>query len=73
MEREPVTGMTMVPPTQFASMKVLEFVKECGAAESDITLKTDQELVIEAQMAGAEKSGEKERGGGRSVGRRGVK
>ena len=42
-------------------MKVVEFVKECGAAESDITLKTDQELVIEAQMAGAEESGEKER------------
>ena len=73
VEREPVTGMTMAPPTQFAAMKVLEFVKERGAAESDTTLKTDQELVIEAQLAGAEKSGETERGGGRSVGRRGVK
>ena len=56
--RERVTGMTMatVVPVkgtsgQFAAMKVLEFVKECGAAETEITLKTDQELAIDALMA----------------------
>ena len=31
-------------------MKVLEFVKECGAAEADILLKSDQEPAIEALM-----------------------
>ena len=56
--RERVTGMTMatVVPVkrtsgQFAAMKVLEFVKECGAAETEIILKTDQEPAIDALMA----------------------
>ena len=56
--RERVTGMTMasVVPVkgtsgQFAAMKVLDFIKECGAAETEILLKTDQEPAIEALMA----------------------
>ena len=56
--RERVTGMTMatVVPVkgtsgQFAAMKVLEFVKECGAAETEFILKTDQEPAIDALMA----------------------
>ena len=56
--RERVTGMTMasVVPVkgtsgQFAAMKVLDFIKECGAAETEIILKTDQEPAIEALMA----------------------
>ena len=55
--RERVTGMTMasVVPTkgtsgQFAVMKVLEFIRECGAEEADIILKTDQEPAIDALM-----------------------
>ena len=36
---------------QFAAMKVLDFIKECGAAETEIILKTDQEPAIEALMA----------------------
>ena len=32
-------------------MKVLDFIKECGAAETEIILKTDQEPAIEALMA----------------------
>ena len=32
---------------QFAAMKVLVFIKECGAAETEILLKTDQEPAIE--------------------------
>ena len=71
--RKRVTGMAMASPGLSAAMKVLEFVKECGAAESDIILKTDHELVIEAQMSGAEIEREEVRGEGRSVGRRGVK
>ena len=31
---------------QFAAMKVLDFVKECGVAETEIILKTDQEPAI---------------------------
>ena len=56
--RERVTGMTMasVVPVkgtsgQFAAMKVLDFIKECGAAETEIILKADQEPAIEALMA----------------------
>ena len=56
--RERVTGMTMasVVPVkgtsgQFAAMKVLDFIKECGAAETESILKTDQEPAIEALMA----------------------
>ena len=56
--RERVTGMTMasVVPVkgtsgQFAAMLVLDFIKECGAAETEILLKTDQEPAIEALMA----------------------
>ena len=56
--RERVTGMTMasvVPAKgtsgQFAAMKVLDFIKECGAAETEKILKTDQEPAIEALMA----------------------
>ena len=56
--RERVTGMTMasVVPVkgtmgQFAVMKVLDFIKECGAAEAEIILKTDQEPAIDALMA----------------------
>ena len=56
--RERVTGMTMasVVPVkgtsgQFAALRVLEFIKECGAAETEIILKTDQEPAIEALMA----------------------
>ena len=55
--RERTTGMTMasVVPVkgtsgQFAAMKVLEFVRECGAEEAEIILKTDQEPAIEALM-----------------------
>ena len=55
--KERVTGMAMasVVPTkgtsgQFAVMKILEFVKECGGAEAEIVLKTDQEPAIEALM-----------------------
>ena len=36
---------------QIAAMKVLDFIKECGAAEIDIILKIDQEPAIEALMA----------------------
>ena len=32
-------------------MKVLDFIKECGAAEAEIILKTDQEPAIDALMA----------------------
>ena len=56
--RERVTGMTMasVVPVkgtlgQFAAMKVLDFIKECGAAEAEVILKADQEPAIEALMA----------------------
>ena len=56
--RERVTGMTMasVVPVkgtsgQFAAMRVLEFVRECGAAETEIVLKSDQEPAIGALMA----------------------
>ena len=55
--KERVTGMTMasVVPVkgtsgQFSAMRVLEFIKECGAAETEIVLKTDQELAIDALM-----------------------
>ena len=55
--RERVTGMTMasVVPVkgtsgQFAAMKVLDFIKECGASEAEIILKSDQEPAIEALM-----------------------
>ena len=48
--RERVTGMTMAivvlvagTSGQFAAVKALEFVKECGAVETEITLKSDQE------------------------------
>ena len=48
--RERVTGMTMasVVPVkgtsgQFAAMKVIEFIKECGAQGSEIILNSDQE------------------------------
>ena len=61
--RERVTGMTMasVVPVkgtsgQFAAMKVLEFIRECGAAETEIILKSDQEPAIEALMADVVKS-----------------
>ena len=36
---------------QFAAMKVLEFIKECGVAETEIILKSDQENAIQALMA----------------------
>ena len=56
--RERVTGMTMasVVPTkgtsgQFAALRVLEFIKECGAAESEVILKADQEPSINALVA----------------------
>ena len=56
-ERGRITGMTMasVVPVkgtscQFVSMKVLDFIEECGAAEIEIILKTDQEAAIEAFM-----------------------
>ena len=56
--RERVTGMTMasVVPVkgtlgQFAVMKVLGFIRECGASEAEIILKTDQEPAIDALMA----------------------
>ena len=56
--RERVTGMAMasVVPVkgtsgQFAAMKFLDFIKECGAAETEIILKTDQEPATEALMA----------------------
>ena len=55
--KERVTGMTMacvVPMKgtsgQFAAMRVIEFIKECGAAETEIVLKTDQEHAIDALM-----------------------
>ena len=55
--KERITGMTMacvVPMKgtsgQFAAMRVLEFIKECGAAETEILLKTDQEPAIDALM-----------------------
>ena len=55
--KERVTGMTMasVVPVkgtsgQFSAMRVLEFIKECGAAETEIVLKTDQEPAIDALM-----------------------
>ena len=55
--RERVTGMTMasVVPVkgtsgQFAAMKVVEFIRACGAAETEIVLKTDQEPAIHALM-----------------------
>ena len=61
--RERVTGMTMasVVPVkgssgQFATIKVLEFVQECGAAESEIVLKSDQEPAVEALMNDVVKS-----------------
>ena len=53
--RERVIGMTMatVVPVkgtvgQFAVLKVLEFLCQCGARESDIIIKTDQEKAIDA-------------------------
>ena len=53
--RERMTGMTMaavVPAKgssgQYAVKRVLEFVRECGAAEDEIILKADQEPAIEA-------------------------
>ena len=56
--RERVTGMTMasVVPVkgtsgQFAVMRVLEFIAECGATETEVVLKSDQEPAIEALMA----------------------
>ena len=49
VRRERVTGITMasVVPVkgtsgQFAAMKVLDSIKECGAAETEIILKTDE-------------------------------
>ena len=52
--RERSTGMSMatvVPAKggsgQFAVLKVLKFIRLCGAEESDIILKTDQEPAIE--------------------------
>ena len=54
VRRERVTGMTIasVVPVkgtsgQFAAMKVLDIIKECGAAESEFILKTDQEPAID--------------------------
>ena len=53
--RERVTGMMMasaVPAKgtsgQFAVLKVLEFLKQCGAEEAPVILKSDQEPAIEA-------------------------
>ena len=53
--RDRTAGMTMasVVPTkgtsgQFAVLKVLEFLKLCGAEEAQILIKTDQEPAIEA-------------------------
>ena len=53
--RERVTGMTMASAVpvkgtsgQFAALKVLDFLKQCGAEETTIILKTDQEPAIEA-------------------------
>ena len=52
--RERVSGMVMasVVPVkgtsgQFAAMRVMSFIRECGAAEADIILKSDQEPAIE--------------------------
>ena len=52
--RERSTGMSMatvVPAKggsgQFAVLKVLEFIRLCGAEEADIIVKTDQEPAIE--------------------------
>ena len=65
--RERVTGMTMasVVPVkgtsgQFAAMKVIEFIKECGAQGSEIIIKSDQENSIEALMRDVVKSRGKE-------------
>ena len=56
--RERMTGMTMaavVPAKgtsgQYAVKRVLEFIHECGAAEADVILKSDQEPAIEALVA----------------------
>ena len=53
--RERVTGMTMatVVPVkgtsgQFAVLKVLEFLRQCGAEEVEVIIKTDQEPSIDA-------------------------
>ena len=53
--RERSTGMNMasVVPVkgssgQFAVLRILEFVRLCGAEEADIIVKTDQEPAIEA-------------------------
>ena len=53
--RERMTGMTMaavVPAKgtsgQYAVKRVLDFIQECGAAEADVILKSDQEPAIEA-------------------------
>ena len=55
--RERVTGMTMasVVPVkgtsgQYSVIKALEFIRECGAEEAEIILKSDQEPAIEALM-----------------------
>ena len=55
--KERITGMTMasVVPVkgtsgQFAAARVLEFIKDCGAAETEILLKTDQEPAVDALM-----------------------
>ena len=53
--RERMTGMTMacVVPVkgtagQYAVRRVMDFIRECGAAESEVIVKTDQEPAIAA-------------------------
>ena len=61
--RERTTGMTMatVVPVkgtsgQFAVLQVMNFIRECGAAEAEVLLKTDQEPAIDSLMADVLKS-----------------
>ena len=61
--RERVTGMTMASVVlvkgtsgQFAALKVLEFLRQCGAEEANIILKTDQEPAIDALVKDVAKS-----------------
>ena len=52
VEREQVTGMTLASERNIvAAMYVPDFIRECGAAETEIALKTDEGAAIEALMA----------------------
>ena len=45
VEREQVTGMTLASERNIvAAMYVPDFIRECGAAETEIALKTDEGL-----------------------------